>query len=104
MTERLSIDEVRQVAKLARLRLSDEQLQRYRDQLSTILDHIAKLSEVDVQDVEPMAHPGDLTNRLDEDVVGESLPVETILAMAPAIEAGFGFIAVPKVLIDQEQA
>lgn len=104
MAERLSIDEVRRVAKLARLRLTDEQLQRYREQLSTILDHIAKLSEVDVQDVEPMAHPSDLTNRLDEDVVGESLPVETILGLAPAIEAGYKLIAVPKVLTDQEQA
>ncbi len=102
MAERLTIDEVRQVAKLARLHLTDEQLQRYRGQLSSILDHIAKLSELDVEDVEPMAHPSDLTNRLDEDVVGESLPVETVLALAPAIEAGF--LAVPKVLPDQEQA
>ncbi len=102
MAERLSIDEVRQVAKLARLRLTPEQLQRYRGQLSTVLDHIAKLSEVDVEGVEPMAHPSDLTNRLDEDVVGESLPVETVLGLAPATEAGF--LAVPKVLPDQEQA
>ena len=102
MAERLTIDEVRQVAKLARLRLTTEQLQLYRGQLSTVLDHIAKLSEVDVEGVEPMAHPSDLTNRLDEDVIGESLPVETVLALAPAIEAGF--LAVPKVLPGQEQA
>ena len=67
MAQRLSIDEVRHVAKLARLRLTDEQLERYRGQLSAVLDHIAKLSELDVEGVEPMAHPSDLTNRLDDD-------------------------------------
>ena len=61
-----------------------------------MLEHIAKLNEVDVAGVEPMAHPSDVTNRLDEDVVGESMPVEQLLAIAPAVEGQF--LAVPKVL------
>ena len=96
MAERLSLDEVRHVAKLARLRLTNEELEQYRSQLSAVLEHIAKLNEVDVAGVEPMAHPSDITNRLDEDVVGESMPVEQLLAIAPAVEGQF--LAVPKVL------
>ncbi len=102
MAERLSIDEVRHVAKLARLRLTDEQLERYRGQLSKVLDHIAKLSELDVEDVEPMTHPSDLTNRFDDDVPGEMLPRETVLGLAPATEGDY--LAVPKVLVDRERA
>jgi aspartyl-tRNA(Asn)/glutamyl-tRNA(Gln) amidotransferase subunit C len=100
MTDRLSLDEVRHVAKLARLRLTDEQLQQYRGQLSTILDHIAKLEALDVEGVEPMAHPGDLTNRLDADEVGAMLDLEQVLSIAPATESQF--LAVPKVLTDEE--
>jgi aspartyl-tRNA(Asn)/glutamyl-tRNA(Gln) amidotransferase subunit C len=99
MSGRLTLDEVRHVAKLARLRLTDDQLQQYRSQLSTVLDHIAKLNELDVEGVEPMAHPGDLANRLDDDAVGEALDVEQVLALAPAIEAHY--LAVPKVLTDE---
>lgn len=96
MAERLSLDEVRHVAKLARLRLTNEELEEYRSQLSAVLEHIAKLNELDVTGVGPMAHPSDVTNRLDEDVVGESMPVEQLLAIAPAVEGQF--LAVPKVL------
>ncbi len=102
MAQRLTIDEVRHVAKLARLRLTDQQLSRYRDQLSTILDHIAKISELDVENVEPLTHPSDLTTRLDEDTVGPSLPVEKVLGLAPSTE--LGFLSVPKVLGLQEDA
>jgi aspartyl-tRNA(Asn)/glutamyl-tRNA(Gln) amidotransferase subunit C len=102
MTDRLSLDEVRHVATLARLRLTDEQLQQYRGQLSTILEHIAKLNELDVEGVEPMAHPGDLTNRLDADEVGASLAVEQVLTIAPATEGHY--LAVPKVLTDESSS
>jgi aspartyl-tRNA(Asn)/glutamyl-tRNA(Gln) amidotransferase subunit C len=102
MTDRLTLDEVRHVAKLARLRLTDDQLEQYRGQLSTVLDHIAKLNELDVEGVEPMAHPGDLTNRLDDDAVGESLDVEQVLAIAPATESHF--LAVPKVFTEEAGA
>ena len=100
MAERLSLDEVRHVAKLARLRLSDEQLEEYRGQLSSVLDHIASISELDVEGVEPMAHPSDLVNRLDEDVPAPSFDAKTVLERAPAVEGEF--IAVPKVLAADE--
>ncbi len=92
----LDLDEVRHVARLARLRLSDQELQLYRGQLSSVLDHIAKIRELDVEGVEPMAHPSDLTNRLDDDVVDEAMPRDVLLALAPEVEDSF--LSVPKVL------
>ncbi len=100
MPSRLSLDEVRHVAKLARLRLSDEQLEQYRGQLSSVLDHIARISELDVEGVEPMAHPSDLVNRLDDDEPAESLSQQQILRIAPATEGQY--LAVPKVLVGDE--
>lgn len=102
MAQRLSLDEVRHVAKLARLKLSQEQLQQYRRELSSILEHIDKLAELDVKDVQPMAQPHDLTNRLDEDEVTAPMPVDQVLALAPAIEEQF--LAVPKVLGGEDQS
>jgi len=96
MPEPLSLDEVRHVAKLARLRLTDEQMERYRWQLSAVLDHIAMLEKLDLAGVEPMAHPLDVTNRLDEDRVGQVLPLEALMKNAPAREDRF--LAVPKVI------
>jgi len=51
----LSLQEVEHIAKLARLKLTDEQKARYREQLEAILDHVAKLQELDTQDVPPTA-------------------------------------------------
>ena len=92
----LDLDEVRHVARLARLRLSDQELQLYRAQLSSVLDHIAKIRELDVEGVQPMAHPSDLTNRLDDDVVDEPMSRDVLLALAPEVEDSF--LSVPKVL------
>ena len=102
MAQRLSLDEVRHVAKLARLKLSQEQLQQYRRELSSILEHIDKLAELDVKDVQPMAQPHDLTNRLDEDEVAAPMPVDQVLGLDPAIEEQF--LAVPKVLGGEDQS
>ena len=96
MPQPLTIDQVRHVAKLARLRLGDDQLRLYAEQLSTVLDHIATLSRVDVNDVEPMAYPIVLTNRLGDDEVSPSMTLEQVLANAPATEGDY--LAVPKVL------
>lgn len=100
MPQRLSLSEVRHVAKLARLRLTDDQLEEYRGQLSSVLDHIARISELDVEGVEPMAHPSDLVNRLDADNPAPSFPAGTVLELAPAVEGEY--IAVPKVLAADE--
>jgi aspartyl-tRNA(Asn)/glutamyl-tRNA(Gln) amidotransferase subunit C len=92
----LCLDEVRHVAKLARLRLDDAQLDSYRGQLTSILDHISHLAELDVADVEPLAHPGGQVNRFRDDEVTVAMPVTRLLEMAPETEEAF--IAVPKVL------
>lgn len=94
----LSIEQVRHVATLCRLQLSADQLESYRAQLSSILDHIAKLDELDVTDVEPLAHPAEMTNRLDEDQIENPMPIEQLFMNAPAVKAPY--LAVPKVLTD----
>jgi aspartyl-tRNA(Asn)/glutamyl-tRNA(Gln) amidotransferase subunit C len=98
MPEPLSAAEVAHVAKLARLRLTDDRIETFRGQLSSILVHIAKLNELNVDGVEPMAHPLDMSNRLDEDIPAPLMPIEDLLRNAPAVEGRF--LAVPKVLGD----
>ena len=93
---RLSESEVRKVARLARLELQPEQVDLYSEQLSSILEHIENLGSLDVEAVEPMAHPLPVSNRLAEDEPVEPLPVEAVLRNAPRREGDY--IAVPKVL------
>ncbi len=84
----LSLDEVRRIARLARLRLSPEEEASFAGQLSAILDHVAQLAELDVTGVEPMTHAlaaGDPV-ALREDAVLPCLPPEAALANAPARE------------------
>ena len=98
MPEPLTRPAVEHVAKLARLALDDETIELYRRQLSTVLDHIAMLQRLDVEGVEPMAHPLDVTNRLAEDEPGSAMPLDALLDNAPAREGRY--LAVPKVLED----
>jgi aspartyl-tRNA(Asn)/glutamyl-tRNA(Gln) amidotransferase subunit C len=93
--EPLTTQQVLHVARLARLELTSDQVQQYRQQLSDVLDHVATLSSVDVEGVMPMAHPIELTNRLADDIPVPSMPLEDLLANAPAIEGDY--LAVPKV-------
>lgn len=95
-SETLTTEAVLHVAKLARLRLAPDRVEPYRLQLASVLQHIAHLSEFDVEGVEPMAHPAQMSNRLDEDVVGRMLTPGEALANAPAVKDDF--IVVPKVL------
>ena len=90
--------DVRHVAKLSRLKLSDDQIADYTKQLGRVLGYIDKLSELDVEGVEPMAHALDMSNVLRDDVVQEPLPVDKALASAPASDPPF--FKVPKVLGD----
>ena len=85
----ISRDEVLHVARLARLALSDDEIDRLGAQLNAILEAVGKVSELDLADVEPTAHPLDLVNVWAEDEPQESLPVEDALANAPDREAGF---------------
>lgn len=95
-TPKLTLDETRHVAQLARLRLSEEELEACRLDLEAILDHVATLGSLDLEGIEPMSHPGDRTNRIDPDTPVASLSQDEVLAIAPATEGPF--IAVPKVL------
>jgi aspartyl-tRNA(Asn)/glutamyl-tRNA(Gln) amidotransferase subunit C len=82
-------EQVLHVAKLARLELSEDELERMREQLSAILEAVGKVSELDLEGVEPTAHPLDLVNVLADDVPRPSLPREEALANAPDPEDGF---------------
>lgn len=88
--------EVRKIATLARLDLSDEQVAACREGLGVVLGYMGILGELDLDGVEPMSHPGEATNRLDEDVPGETLTTEQFMRMAPATMPPY--LKVPKVL------
>ena len=76
--------------------MTDEQVESCRGQLESILGHIETINSIDVEGIEPLAAAIEMTNRLSPDEVHESLPVEKVLANAPALEDRY--IAVPKVL------
>jgi aspartyl-tRNA(Asn)/glutamyl-tRNA(Gln) amidotransferase subunit C len=82
-------DEVLHVAKLARLALTEEEVGRFQEQLSAILEAVGKVSELDLEGVPPTSHPLDLVNVLAEDEPRPSLPLEEALANAPDPEEGF---------------
>jgi aspartyl-tRNA(Asn)/glutamyl-tRNA(Gln) amidotransferase subunit C len=79
----LSRDDVEKVSLLARLRLSDDELDTMTDQLGRIVDYIDQLSELDTADVVPMAHAVELTNVFVEDEPRKSLDRDAALANAP---------------------
>ena len=92
----ISPEQVRHVAKLARLALDDAALDRFAPQLESILEYVAQIGEVDVRDVEPMAHALPVSNVLRDDVVQPSLPLEKVLQNAPDTDGPF--FKVPKVI------
>ncbi len=92
----LSRDEVAHVARLARLQLSDDQLDVFTPQLAAILDHAADVEGLQLDDVPPTAHPYPLANVLRPDVVRSSAIRDEVLAQAPQAEAGM--FRVPPVL------
>ena len=85
----ISRDEVLYVARLARLALTDEEVERFGAQLSAILEAVGKVSELDLSDVEPTSHPLELVNVWAEDEPRPSLPVDEALANAPEREGGY---------------
>ena len=83
-------DQVIHVARLARLRLSDEEIERMAPELSKILGHVETMNKLDLEGVEPTSHVVDLVNVLREDVPRPSLPREKALEQAPdAAPGGF---------------
>jgi aspartyl-tRNA(Asn)/glutamyl-tRNA(Gln) amidotransferase subunit C len=79
----LTVEEVRWIAHLARLELADAELEMMARQLSSILDYVSQLQQVDTTAVEPLAHPLPLQNVFREDEPSPSLSVDEALANAP---------------------
>ena len=98
MERKIDEAQVRKVAKLARLELTDAEVGEFAGQLSAIIDYVEKMNELNTDDVEPMAHCLAITNCLREDVVRESLSVEQVLSNAPQHDDEF--FRVPKILDD----
>lgn len=92
----LSVDQVRQVAHLARLEIRPEQVEHYAAQLSRILELVGQLSKVDTAGVTPMAHPLAMTQRLRPDGVTEPNRRQDYQAHAPSVQDGL--FLVPKVI------
>ncbi len=84
----LERSDVEKVAHLARLAIDEDDIPDYTQNLSDILDMVAKMEAVDTEGVEPMAHPMEVTQRLRADTVTEVDRRETFQALAPAVEDG----------------
>jgi aspartyl-tRNA(Asn)/glutamyl-tRNA(Gln) amidotransferase subunit C len=86
-------DEVLHVARLARLQLSEDEVEPMARELSAVLDHIATIDQIDLDDVLPTTHVVEVSGALRADEPRDSLPREVALAQAPAISAnGEGFL------------
>jgi aspartyl-tRNA(Asn)/glutamyl-tRNA(Gln) amidotransferase subunit C len=88
-TVALSREEVLHVAELARLALSEDEVERLRGELSAILEAVGTVAELDLTDVEPTSHPLDVANVWAEDDPRPSLALDAALANAPDCEGGF---------------
>lgn len=96
MGEVLSHEEVEKVSLLARLKLTEDEIETFRTQLSRVLEYVDILNEVDTEDVEPMVHAVEIANVFRGDEVQESLPRQRALANAPKTD-GQCFL-VPQIL------
>ena len=82
-------DEVLHVARLARLALTEDEIAKFQEQLSAILEAVGKVDELDLTGVEPTAHPLDLSNVWAADETRPSIALEDALANAPDSEDGY---------------
>ena len=80
---RITSDEVLHVARLARIELSDDEVAKFQEQLANILEAVSKVSELDLSDVPPTAHPLEIANAWAEDVPRDCLPLDEVFANAP---------------------
>ncbi|MCL4078643.1 Asp-tRNA(Asn)/Glu-tRNA(Gln) amidotransferase subunit GatC [Coriobacteriia bacterium Es71-Z0120] len=98
----ISESEVRHVALLARLALTDEQVRHLAQELSSILDHISEIQQLDLAGVEPTAHPFPIRNVTRPDEVRPGLQRELALLNAPA--ASDGAFVIPRIVGVEEEA
>jgi aspartyl-tRNA(Asn)/glutamyl-tRNA(Gln) amidotransferase subunit C len=87
MSRRITPSEVAHVAHLARLSLTDAELEQFTDQLGAVLEHARDVESLDTHGIPPTAHPLPLSNVLREDVVAPCLDRTEVLAQAPSVEA-----------------
>lgn len=93
---KITHDDVKKIAHLARLAASDVELERYCNELTHILNMVEQINQVDISDTLPLAHPLDTSQRLREDTVTETDEREKFQSIAPQVEAGL--YLVPKVI------
>lgn len=93
---KISLSKVAHIAKLARLHLSEEEMEKFSFQLSSILSYMEKLNELDTSDIEPTSHVIPLKNIFREDTVIPSLSPEDALKNAP--ERAENFFVVPRII------
>ena len=91
-------DEVAHLARLSRLALSDDELERFAGQLDVIISAVARVQEVAAAGIPPMTHAAELANVFREDIVIPPLGAELALAQAPAAE--LGRFRVPRILTE----
>jgi len=96
MEQRIDAEQVRKVAKLARLALTDAEIEEFTGQLGAILGYVEKMDELDTTGVEPLAHCLPISNILRTDEVRPSLGTEMTLSNAP--DSDGPFFKVPKIL------
>jgi aspartyl-tRNA(Asn)/glutamyl-tRNA(Gln) amidotransferase subunit C len=98
MASRISVSDVAHVARLARLQLTDDELGRFTEQLSAVLEHARDVEALDLAGVPPTAHPLPLVNVFRDDVEVSCLDREEVLAQAPDVESDR--FRVPRILGD----
>jgi aspartyl-tRNA(Asn)/glutamyl-tRNA(Gln) amidotransferase subunit C len=91
-----STDEVAELAAVAHIDMNDEEIRKLAEDLDPLAEWIKKISDADIEGVPPTTNPLSLTNVLREDVVGETLDRDEVLAQAPEAEAGM--FQVPQIL------
>lgn len=102
MGNKIDETQVRKVAKLSRLELSDAEIKEFTGQLSAILEYMDKLNKLDTTNIEPLAHCLPISNVFREDNVKDSLGTEKTLANAPQRDSDF--FKVPKILDESSEA
>jgi aspartyl-tRNA(Asn)/glutamyl-tRNA(Gln) amidotransferase subunit C len=99
MDKKIDKSQVKKVAKLARLDLSDAEIEEFAGQLNAIIDYVERMNQLNTDGVEPLAHCLPVNNVFRDDNVKESLGTEKTLANAP--EQDGQFFKVPKILEEQ---
>ncbi|MCA1032910.1 Asp-tRNA(Asn)/Glu-tRNA(Gln) amidotransferase subunit GatC [Bacillus timonensis] len=93
---RISIEQVKHVAHLARLAVSEEEAESFKNQLDAMITFAEQLNELDTEDVKPTTHVLDVKNILREDIPEKGLPIEEVMKNAP--DAKDGHFRVPSII------